>query len=393
MEENFDKEVKEVQEDNVIPINTNRYSHWIIVGIIVVIIILIISLVNMYSTGQQYSNYEVVKSSTREDTQGASYLPYGNGYIRYSNDGIAYFDKNGTPIWNQTYEINRAQVKVCGDYVAVGDVSGHNIYIFNKSGLQGTIDAALMITEIDVASQGVVAVALEDGNTNYINMYDVLGTKLLTVKTMLQSDGYPLAMALSNDGTKLAVAYVSIGGEKLETKLTFYNFSEVGQNYTERVVGGFNQEENLIGRVDFVDNDTVLAVGEDSIQIYNVRKAPELRKEIKVEQEIRKVFFNSDYVGVVFNNMEAGEKYRLEVFDLNGTEQQTYNYDEEYRKFAFHGKQILLYNEKKFTLMNITGKILYNGAFDIAVDAIMPTATDAAFIVVNTKYIQEIHLR
>lgn len=393
MEENFNKEVKEVQEDNVIPINTNRYSHWIIVGIIVVIIILIISLVNMYSTGQQYSNYEVVKSSTREDTQGASYLPYGNGYIRYSNDGIAYFDKNGTPIWNQTYEINRAQVKVCGDYVAVGDVSGHNIYIFNKSGLQGTIDAALMITEIDVASQGVVAVALEDGNTNYINMYDVLGTKLLTVKTMLQSDGYPLAMALSNDGTKLAVAYVSIGGEKLETKLTFYNFSEVGQNYTERVVGGFNQEENLIGRVDFVDNDTVLAVGEDSIQIYNVRKAPELRKEIKVEQEIRKVFFNSDYVGVVFNNMEAGEKYRLEVFDLNGTEQQTYNYDEEYRKFAFHGKQILLYNEKKFTLMNITGKILYNGAFDIAVDAIMPTATDAAFIVVNTKYIQEIHLR
>lgn len=393
MEENFDKEVKEVQEDNVIPINTNRYSHWIIVGIIVVIIILIISLVNMYSTGQQYSNYEVVKSSTREDTQGASYLSYGNGYIRYSNDGIAYFDKNGTPIWNQTYEINRAQVKVCGDYVAVGDVSGHNIYIFNKSGLQGTIDAALMITEIDVASQGVVAVALEDGNTNYINMYDVLGTKLLTVKTMLQSDGYPLAMALSNDGTKLAVAYVSIGGEKLETKLTFYNFSEVGQNYTERVVGGFNQEENLIGRVDFVDNDTVLAVGEDSIQIYNVRKAPELRKEIKVEQEIRKVFFNSDYVGVVFNNMEAGEKYRLEVFDLNGTEQQTYNYDEEYRKFAFHGKQILLYNEKKFTLMNITGKILYNGAFDIAVDAIMPTATDAAFIVVNTKYIQEIHLR
>lgn len=393
MEKNIDKEVKEVKEDNVIPINTNRYSNWIIAGIGVVIILLIISLVNMYSTGQQYSSYDVVKSATREDTQGANYFAYGNGYIRYSNDGIAYFDKSGTPIWNQTYEINRAQVKVCGDYIAVGDISGHNIFIFNKTGLQGTIDAALTITEIDVASQGVVAVALEDGNTNYINMYDVLGTKLLTVKTMLQSDGYPLAMALSNDGTKLAVAYVSIGGEKLETKLTFYNFSEVGQNYTERVVGGFNQEEKLIGRVDFVDNDTVLAVGEDSIQIYNIRKAPELLKEIRVEQEIRKVFFNDQYVGLIFNNTESGEKYRLEVYDLNGVKQQVYNYDEEYRKFEFHGKQILLYNEKRFTLMNVSGKIQYNGVFDIAVDAIMPMASEASYIVVNTKYIQEIHLR
>lgn len=391
MEENFESTKK--REDNVIPYTNNRYSGLVIVGIVVIIIILIFGMVNLYGGSLQYSTYDVVKSATREDVQGASYLPYGNGYIRYSNDGIAYFDKSGTSIWNQTYEINKAKVKICGDYIAVGDISGHNIYIFNKSGMQGSIDAALTITEIDVASQGVVAVALGDGNTNYINMYDIFGTKLLTIRTMLQSDGYPLALALSDDGTKLAVSYVAINGKKLETKLTFYNFSAVGQNYTERVVGGFNQEEKLVGRVDFVNNDTVLAIGEDCVQIFSVKNSPELRKEIVVTDEIRRVFFSDSYVGMIFNNLESSEKYRMEVYNLEGTKLLSYNFDEEYRKFAFSRKCILLYNEKRFMLMNLNGKVQYNGIFDIAVDAIIPTNADASFVMVNTKYIQEIRLR
>lgn len=390
MEGKFERAGK---EDNVIPYTNNKYSLWIIVGIVIIGIVLILCMVNLYGGSLQYSNYDVISSSTREDEAGANYLSYGNGYIRYSNDGIAYFDKNGTSIWNQTYEINKAGVRVCGDYIVVGDISGHNIYVFNKSGMQGTIDAALTITEIDVASQGVVVAALEDGNTNYINMYDVFGNKLLTIKTLLQSDGYPLALALSDDGTKLAVSYVSIGGEKLETKLTFYNFSAVGQNYTERVVGGFNQEDKLVGRVDFVDNDTVVAVGENSVQIFTVKKSPELRKEILVEKEIRKVFFSDSYIGLIFSNTETNEKYRMEVYNMDGVRQLAYDYDEEYRRFSFSGKQMLLYNEKRFTLLSLNGNIKYNGVFDISVDAIMPTSIESTFIMVNTKYIQEIRLR
>lgn len=385
---------QEKKEDNVIPYSSGKYSAVVIAGIIIAIVVLIVCMVNLYSTSVQYSAYDVVKSATREDTQGANYLAYASGYIRYSNDGIAYFDKNGTSIWNQTYEINKAEVKICGDYVAVGDINGHLIYVFNKSGIQGTIDAAMTITEIDVAKQGVVVAALEDGNTNYINVYDVLGTKLLTIKTMLQSDGYPLDLAISDDGTKLAVAYVSVSGEKLQTNLTFYNFSEVGENFTERVVGGFNHYgDTLLGRVDFVDNDTVLAIGENIVTVYSIKQYPSISMEMSVDDEIRKVFFSDTYLGMVFNNTDGTGKYRMEIYDLSGKKLLEYVFDEDYRQFQFDGKQMLLYNEKKFTLMNVKGKIRYSGTFDISVDSIMPTGTDATFIMINTKYVQEIHLR
>ena len=42
--------------------------------------------------------------------------------------------------------------------------------MYNRSGLKSEIDAAMTVTQVDVAKQGVTAVSLEDGNTNYINM-------------------------------------------------------------------------------------------------------------------------------------------------------------------------------------------------------------------------------
>lgn len=387
-------EIKDHEEDNVIPYAGKKYSVAVVAVITVAVIILIICLVNIHKGSMKYSAYDVLNSTAREDTADARYMSYGGGYIRYSNDGIAYFDKNGTAVWNQTYEISNAEVKICGDYVAVGDISGHNIYVFNKSGIQGTIDAALTITEIDVAAQGVVAVALEDGNTNYINLYDVLGTKLITIKTLLQSDGYPLDMALSDDATKLAVSYVSVSGDKLQTNLTFYNFSEIGQNFTERVVGGFNHYgDTLIGKVDFVDNNTVLAVGENIFTVYSIKQYPSISTEVSIDDTIKKIFYNSGYLGMVFENTEGDEANRLELYNLNGKKELVYNYDDDYRQYTLNGSQIIMYNEKKFTLMNSAGVIRYSGTFDITVDSIMPSSNDAVFTVVNTKYIQEIRLR
>lgn len=392
MEEKLEN--KRHEDDNVIPYSNGKYAVALIAGIIVVIVVLIICMVNLYSVSTEYTTYDVIRSVTREDTKGAKYISYADGYIRYSNDGIAYFDKNGTSIWNQTYEISNAEVKICGDYVAAGDISGNDIYIFNSSGLRGKIDTALPITEIDVASQGVVAVALEDGNTNYINIYDVLGSKLLEIKTILQSDGYPLDMAISDDGTKLVVSYVSVSGEALQTNLTFYNFSEVGQNFTERVVGGFNHYgDSLVGRIDFVDNDTVLAIGENIISVYSIKQYPSIKAEMPVEQEIRKVFFSDGYVGIIFNNTEGNDKYLMHIYEISGKKILETTFSEEYHKFLFNDKQIIMYDEKRFTLMNIKGKIRYDGTFDMSVDSIMPSSNASRFMIVNAKYIQEIRLR
>ena len=101
-----------------------------------------------------------MKSVNRDDTDTTMYMGYADGYVRYSNDGIAYYNKKGTAIWNQTYTMQKPQVKICGSIIAVGDINGSKIYIFDKNGNIGIVDTSLAISQIEVAKQGVVAAVL-----------------------------------------------------------------------------------------------------------------------------------------------------------------------------------------------------------------------------------------
>lgn len=387
------KNNKNNRADNVIPYIKKQVSPIRIVAAIIIIIVLIIILINVYSSNMAYTSYDILRSVTREDGDNAAYLKYGDGYVRYSNDGIAYYKNDGTAVWNHTYEINNAQVRICGEFIVVGNITGRNLYVYNKSGLKSEIDAAMTVTQVDVAQQGVTAVSLEDGNTNYINMYDASGTKLSYIITSLTGDGYPVDMALSNDGNKLVVSYVSVNGESLQSNVAFYNFSDVGQNSVDRLVGGFNHYgSSVVGRVEFIDNNTVIAVAEDRVSFYNISQYPELKEEVIFADELQKITYNEEYIGLLFNNADSVEKYKMMIYNMKGQQTSELFFSEEYRNFEFHKDNLLLYNEKIFTLMSIKGKIKYEDNFDMTIEKIIPMDSGQRFLVFNSKYIQEIKL-
>lgn len=379
--------------NNVIPYFKDHAASIKIAASIVVVIVLIICIINVYSANAAYTDYDILHSTTREDGDDASYLKYQDGYIRYSTDGIAYYKNDGSVIWNHAYEINNPQVRICDEYIVVGNISGRNLYLYNKSGIKAEIDAAMTVTQVDVAQQGVTAVSLEDGNTNYINMYDSSGTKLTYISTSLSGDGYPLDMALSNDGNKLAVSYVSVNGENLQTNVAFYNFSDVGQNSVDRLVGGFNHyETSIVGKIEFVNNNTVVAFAEDRISFYNISQYPELVQEVTFENQLQKITYNSEYVGVIFNNADSVDKYRMEIYNMKGQKVSELLFSEDYRNFEFNKQDIILYNEKTFALVNIKGKVKYRDTFDMTIEKILPLDSNQRFLVFNSKYIQEIRL-
>ena len=264
------KEIVGRQTDEKIKEHRKRMLIIAIASVAVVIIAAII----IYNSldGITYSDYSIVSSVNRDDTESASYIEYEGGYIRYSDDGIAYFDSSNTSIWNQTYSMQKPQVKMCGDCIAVGDINGSKIYIFNKSGMLGSVDASLSISQIEVGKQGVVAAVLEDNAANYINLYDATGNKIYSVKTTLKGDGYPLDISISDDATKLMASYLYVSGETMKTNVVFYNFSDVGQNETERVVGGFNNyDSTIVGDVQFMNDNKAVAVGENIVSIYSIK--------------------------------------------------------------------------------------------------------------------------
>ena len=381
----------ETEDDEIVKHRIKKHRrHMVIIAVIGVIVIAIaVVLVMRLIDGYVFTSYSVTGSLNREDIESSGYIAYGDGYIRYSNDGAAYYTAKGKALWNQTYSMQKPQVKICEDCVAIGDINGNTIYIFNKNGNIGKVDTSLVISQIEVAANGAVAAVLEDNEANYINMYDKEGNKIYSVKTTLAGDGYPLDISISNDSAKLIASYVYVSGEEIKTNVVFYNFSEVGQNETERVVGGFNHYNDvLVGDVQFLSNNIAVAVGENVISIYKIKEYPSLEKEIQIDNTIDRVFFGTDYIGLVLDNSDSGELYKMVVYNFSGSKVCEAEFGTQ-----VDGSSVVMNNSTSFSVFNLKGKNVANMSFDMPASKVLPTGTRGEYILINTKYIQNIKLK
>lgn len=386
----------ETEDDEIVKhrIKKHRRRMVIIAVIGVIVIAIAVVLVMRLIDGYVFTSYSVTGSLNREDIESSGYIAYGVGYIRYSNDGAAYYTAKGKALWNQTYSMQKPQVKICEDCVAIGDINGNTIYIFNKNGNIGKVDTSLVISQIEVAANGAVAAVLEDNEANYINMYDKEGNKIYSVKTTLAGDGYPLDISISNDSAKLIASYVYVSGEEIKTNVVFYNFSEVGQNETERVVGGFNHYNDvLVGDVQFLSNNIAVAVGENVISIYKIKEYPSLEKEIQIDNTIDRVFFGTDYIGLVLDNSDSGELYKMVVYNFSGSKVCEAEFGTQVDNIQFDGSSVVMNNSTSFSVFNLKGKNVANMSFDMPASKVLPTGTRGEYILINTKYIQNIKLK
>ena len=276
---------------------------------IIKIILLLLALAAVAALGifffqklRKYNSYTVEKSVERQDTAGSQFLAYGNGFIKYSNDGAIYTDANDEVYWNQTYEMKEPMADVCEDYVALADRGGTEIYIMNQAGMQGKIETPMNISGISVANQGVVAVWMESDGENYIRMYDKNGKNLVSGAFYTEKSGYPLDISLCNDGKKLAVSMLTVNNGEVCSTIKCYNFGSVGQNEIDYMVGSFDYPDVIIPQIEFTDNNRLVAFGDSKIILFSGTQKPEPDDEIALNQEIKSVFTSENYIGIIYNN-------------------------------------------------------------------------------------------
>ena len=172
------------------------------VRVVLAVILIAVLAVTTYTQikNQTYSGYMVISSVERKLYNGTNVLPYEDGFITYSKDGISYTDAKGNAVWNQTYEMQSPMVKTGGKWVAVGDYNGHIIYNIDAKGTVKEIDTNLPIRTLTVAANGVVAAVLEDSGVTWINVYNPDGENPISMKTTMQKSGYPMSISLSDNG-------------------------------------------------------------------------------------------------------------------------------------------------------------------------------------------------
>ena len=367
----------------------DRKKKLIILLAAVVVIVAGIFLIRMNHT---YRSYKVVDEIDQDASYQYQYIPFGDYLLKYSSDGAAYFNKKGE-VWNTSYNIRTPIAAVCGSYAVIAEQNGNKIYLFDQNKLVKSMETSYPIIKVQVSKQGIVAAVLEEDDASYIYMYNKEGNEMVSMKSVLYKNGYPLSMSISEDAQKMAVSYANIDGTQTKSSVIFYDFSENGKTKENNIAGGFNQYDSmLVPEVAFLNNDTCVAFGSHMVTIYNVGNKPSIQKEFKITGEIQKVFHDNQNLGMIVKTEKEDQPYQALVYSANGKKQMDYTYADNYKNVALDGKTLLMYDSQDCQVVNFSGKKKFQYKFDETVQNMFPAGKQFQYFYITSTKVQKIKL-
>ena len=389
---NTDSETENSKSDFKAKIRRHRLAIVYRTILVCVLIAAAIVIYVIYSENKIYSGYTVESEQEWTDNSSLEVLSYQGDILTYSKDGIVCSNTKGKVQWNQSFEMQNPILAMRGEYVVIGDYNGTTIYVMNEKGTKWMIDTRMPIRALDVSEKGTVVAVLDDGPITWIYLYNKEGEVLLWSQTTMADFGYPLNVAISNNSMMLAVSYLYADSGSVSSRVAFYNLDDVGDNYQDNLVSGFNYKDAVVPVIRFLDEENSFAVADNRLMIYNGDQIPASTKEIILIEEIQSVFYGEDYIGLVFLDVEGSAKYRMDTYDISGNLVYQYTFDREYSDILFENGFVYIYNESGCDIYNMKGVLKYTGDFEMPVECLIPGKYKEEMIWVGRDSIQHVTL-
>ena len=344
-----------------------------------------------------YNSYEVIEETGVKNASMVDYAPYQKSLLKYSKNGATYVDEKGESVWNETFVMKMPKADVCGEYIAIADLNGNDVYIFNKEGKVSSSTMPYKVSDIDVAAQGSFVVILEGEKENYINLYDKNGDAISEIQTTIDKSGYPMDVDLSDDGEKVFSSYLYLDGAEVKNGLAAYNFGVVGQmENADRLMGGYKLDNTIVPKVEFLDNNTICAFGDNQFIIYSMRQKPSEKARIEFSGEVKSVIFNRSYIGIVIPN-EKDEKseapYILEMYNTNGHKVMTKPIDLHYQNVRMNNDEIVFTGGTECRIYTTKGQLKFTYSFPKNVMDMIPTGYSRRYIVLYDNESEVIRIK
>lgn len=359
-----------------------------------VVLFLVIFNIWSYYT-KDYRGYKVVDTTKRLDSNGTNYTVYnGSKLMKYSRDGAVGFNEKLDMTWSGSYNFASPIYDSCGEYVVLADQGGTEACVFDGSDSPKEIKVLYPISHVSISHQGVLAVVMERDSSDFVQIYNAVNGELLVeFNTNVSEDGYPVDIALSEDGTKLVTVYLNVTNGKPVSKLTFYNLGEVGKNYANNIVSAKTFEKEIVSRVEFMGNDTVCAFTEQGYHLYAMKQVVHDIDSKTFKKKIKSVFLTEENFGFVFEPQGSEERQKVELYDLSGKARMSEYIDFPYNTVYMIDKEIVFIAEQECHILRKNGREKLNCNFKSPVTFILPTEGFNRYILVADNSIDIVKIK
>ena len=341
-------------------------------------------LVTIYIQKRSYHDYKILQTSEQEDIVSTKYTEMDGKILRYSPDGVSLVNKKLEAVWAESYQMQNPIADVCGSRAVIADRDGTSMVFLDKSGMTGSVTTSYAIVKAKVSRSGLVAAILDGGDNTWINFYSTDGSLIAENQTKIDDPGYPMDVAISNDGVIMMVTYQFVDGGETTSYVAFYNFGDVGQNEDDRIVSGYTYDGIVIPQIQYLENGRCIALREDGFTLYSGKQIPKEIKTVNAEKEIVSTFFDDDCIGLVFKNDSKDKLYTMEVYSASGKLSFRRDFNIPYTTIKMSGGKILMYNSSQICVIDKNGVEKYMGTVDGTINDFFKIGWNRYLLVLDT---------
>jgi len=360
--------------------------------ILLVAFVVTVAIVGLYFLikYQMYHYVEITTVYENSSTDNSNYVQCLDGVLRYSRDGVVLLTEKGDEIWNQPCQMGNPTVEMCGDSVAIGDKGGTSILVFQRNGLKGEIKTTKTIEKFAVSSQGIVSAILKDEETPLVMCYDAVGNKLVEHKVIPKNMGYPVDVAISEDGNTLIVSYIHTEGVRVTGKISYYYFGE-GNKANDYQVYQKDFENTVIPVAAFLENNISLLVTDTALILNKGLQEVEETARVELKTEIQSVAYNEKLIAVLLRKDNATD-YKLNIYNIKGKLLSSADVDKEYENLKIVNRQVVLYDGQACSIYMKNGVKRYEGNIDQTIMEIFDLSGLNKYMVINASGFYEVRL-
>ena len=296
-------------------IRNHRRAVYIRAALIVVVLLIAAVIAYRVYERRSYDSYEIISEETSADNI-SNYCYVKGRILRYSADGAALLKSDLESVWYVSYNMTQPCVSTFGKTILIYDRRGSEVQVYDEDGRVGSFATEMPILYACCSKNGNVACVLESGSGMEIAYYSAEGTRIATLSKSAEETGFPVCMALSENGKQLAVSYVTAVNGAVSTNLIFYSFRN--PESADKVIADLSYSGIVIPDIRYI-SDTVAAVFRDNgVSFFGGNGKPVENASVDFGDEIISTFTGDGFAGFIFRNRNSTNPYRMEIYSGNG---------------------------------------------------------------------------
>lgn len=337
-----------------------------------------------FLTRRTYHGYRVLRTSAQEDIVSTQYANFDGKILRYSTNNISLVSDELETLWIEACDMSNPIADIRGKHAVVADRDGTSLMMVSGSGVTGRATTPYPIVKVCVSEGGLVAAILNGNNDMWINFYGLDGSLIADNQTTLEDPGFPLDVALADNGHVMMVAFQYIDGSDTTSYVAFYNFGDVGQNADDRIVSGYTYKGKVVPEIEWLSGGQSVAFCDDGLVTFTGTQVPRQEREVEVQEEIVSTFCDEDTVGLIFKTNGQNKMYTMQVYNASGRLKFTRDFNIAYTTVKMSDDYILMYNSAQLCLFTKDGVQRYMGTVDGTINNVVKLGFNKYLLVLDT---------